>query len=135
MAADVRLRGLKELDKALGKADKNLRKNLRDKLKGVADIVAQEAKSIASAKTKKRTGNLVRGIKPYSLAGRAGVRSSAVHRGYAYPNRLEYEGRKGRAWGPLASVNPALDSRLDDLNKATEQVLSELEHDFEGRRL
>jgi hypothetical protein len=126
----VEVKGLKELDKALGRADKELRKELRGKLKNVADVVAQEARSIAAQKTKKRTGALVRGIKPFSLSGKAGVRSSAVHGGFPYPKRLEFEGRRGAKFGPRASLNPAVDRNEDRLYKATEQALNEMAQEF-----
>src|SRR5688500_7109005 len=110
MSAGVHITGLRDLDRALGKADKTLRAELRSRLKDIADIVAVEAREIASDVTSRDTGDLVRGIRPFALSGRAGVRSNAVHRGFEYPKRLEYEGRAGGVYGPRASLNPAADA-------------------------
>lgn len=129
-ASSISIHGLKDLDRALGKMDKSLRTDLRQRLKGVADIVAQEARSIA--RPHRHSGDLISGIKPISIAGGAAVRSGAMHGGYPYPARLEYEGRKGRAFGPLASINPAVDRRLDDLDRETERILDELQQEFDN---
>lgn len=133
MADAVRLKGLKQLDRALGKADKRLRTDLRVRLKDVADIVATEARANAASRTHSRTGDLVAKIKPFALSGRAGVRSGAVHHGYNYPMRLEYEGRGGGKYGPRASLNPAVDSKLDDVGRAMERLLDDVADDFDGR--
>lgn len=135
MPADyaVRFKGLKELDRALGKADKELRSGLRTTLREIADTVAVEARSIAESKGLRESGDLIRGIKPFALMGRAGVRSGAVHRGFAYPNRLEFEGRKGNSWGPRASLYPALERKQDDVNLKAERLLDRIADDLEGR--
>lgn len=129
----VRFSGLKELDRALGKADKDLRSDLRARLKDVAEIVAAEARTIAGRKTRRNTGDLVKGIKPYALGGRAGVRSGAVHRGFNYPMRLEYEARGGSSYGPRASLNPALDAKQNEVSEAAERLVDELADSIEGR--
>jgi hypothetical protein len=128
-ASRISIHGLKELDRALGRSDKTLRTDLRQRLKRVAEIVAQEARGIARPHS--RSGDLIAGIKPVSIAGGAAVRSSAIHQGYSYPTRLEYEGRKGRAFGPLASINPAIERRMDDITRETEKVLDELGTEFD----
>lgn len=130
----VHIKGLRELDRALGRADKTLRTELRDRLKGVADIVATEARILAGARTSRGTGDLVRGIRSFALSGRAGVRSNAVHRGFEYPRRLEYEGRGGGVYGPRASLNPAFDSKADEVARAAEQLFDDMAEDF-GRGL
>lgn len=129
----VRLRGLRELDRALGKADKGLRKNLRDGLRDIADTVASEARSTASRKGLRDSGDLIRGIKPFVRSGSAGVRSSAMHRGFAYPMRLEYENRVGGKYGPRASLNPAVEHAESDLVQDVEKWLGNMKADFEGR--
>ncbi|MBX5461642.1 MAG: hypothetical protein IRZ28_11200 [Steroidobacteraceae bacterium] len=127
-----RVRGLKELDRALGRADKHLRKNLRALLRSVAEGVARDARSIAMSKGLRDSGDLIAGIKPYALTGRAGVRSNARHRGYGYPARLEFESRGGRSWGPRATLNPAVQRNKDEIERGIERVLDELGHDFAG---
>lgn len=124
--------GLKELDRALGKADKNLRTDLRDRLRDVADTVASEARNVARSKGLRDSGDLIAGIKPYVVSGGAGVRSSAVHRGFAYPNRLEFENRFGGVYGPRASLFPAIERSQKDIERDLEQVLEHLEDDFGG---
>lgn len=128
----VRFRGLDELDRALGKADKNLRKDLRDRLRDIAESVASEARSTVTRKGLVQSGDLKRGIRPFVRTGSAGVRSGAVHRGFEYPRRLEYENRAGGAYGPLASLNPAVDAGSDDLMRDAEQLLDHLVRDFSG---
>lgn len=126
----MRVEGLRELDRALGKADKNLRKNLRDHLRDVAGNVATKAREVASSKGLRESGDLIGGIRPYALTGRAGVRSGAAHRGFAYPSRLEYENRGGGPWGPRASLNPAVQASKGDIERGIERVLDQIEDDF-----
>jgi hypothetical protein len=128
----VRFRGLKALDRALSKADKSLRTKLRDRLREAADIVAVEAREIAESKGLRDSGDLIRGIQPYALTGRAGVRSGAVHDGFAYPRRLEYEGGAGGAYGPRAHLNPAVERKENEILSHMEGLLDTIEHDFEG---
>jgi hypothetical protein len=131
----VRVKGLPELDRALGKADKGLRKNLRDSLRDVAGEVAAEARGIAAQKGLRDSGDLIAGIRPYALTGRSGVRSNAQHRGYAYPRRLEFEDRSGSSWGPRASLNPAVQAKQGDISRGIERLLDNLEDDFRGGSL
>lgn len=127
----LRIDGLKQLDRALGKADKGLRTNLRASLKELAGEVAVEAQSIVTAKGLVQTGDLRRSIKPYALTGRAGVRANAAHRGFGYPFRLEYEGRIGRwGYGPRAYLNPAVENKEPELRRGIERVLDAMNRDF-----
>lgn len=126
LPASVHFSGLRELDRALGKADKDLRRVLRADLKEMADIVAREAVHIAEEKGLVRSGDMIRKIAPFALVRGAGVRSSSRHRGYAYPRRLEYEGRDGSGYGPRASVLPALEEKKDDLWAAADALLDRL---------
>jgi len=120
---ELRFKGLKELDRALGKADKTLRKELRNRLKDAADIVATEAREIAAAKGLRKSGDLIRGIRPYAASGRAGVRSSATHGGYNYPRRLEYEQGK-------PTLGPALDAKADEVIRSAEGLVDDIADDF-----
>ena len=130
MPGGARIRGLKQLDRALGKADKNLRTKLRGKLRDIASGVATEARQIAESKGLRDSGDLIRGIKPYALTGRAGVRSGAVHRGYNYPRRLEFESRGGDLYGPRASLYPAYDAQRGEVMRATEGLLDGIQRDL-----
>ncbi|HXO86436.1 MAG TPA: hypothetical protein VN803_13030 [Gemmatimonadales bacterium] len=122
----VRFDGLRELDRALGRTNKDLRTVLRRDLKEVAEVVAVEARQIAQQKGLVRSGDLVRMIQPYALVRGAGVRSSALHRGYRYPRRLEYEGRDGGAYGPDATVLPAVEHKQAELYAKAEELLDKL---------
>ncbi len=133
MVDGVRLKGLKELDRALGRVNKDLRSDLRGRMKEAAQIVANEGRAIAQAKGLRVSGDLIRGIKPFALTGRAGVRSSARHGGYAYPSRLEYEGRGASRYGPRASLIPAFERKEAQIIEAAEDLLGDIERDW--RRL
>lgn len=126
----VNIKGLRQLDRALGKTDKNLRKNLRDQLKQVAEEVAGDARAIATSKDLRQSGDLIAGIRPFALTGKAGVRNTATHRGFAYPSRHEYENRGGASYGPRASINPAVDRNQPEIRRGIEHVLDQLDRDF-----
>lgn len=125
-------KGLKALDRALGKADVDLRAGLREQLRSDAEIVAEEARTIASRKGLRRSGDLIRLIRPFALTGKAGVRSSAVHRGFRYPRRLEFEGRGGNTYGPRASLLPALEAKEAEIEARAETLLDRFARDFES---
>jgi hypothetical protein len=133
MADELRFKGLKELDRALGKADKQLRTGLRDKLRDAGKTVASEARAIAESKQLRVTGDLISSIKPFALTGRAGVRDTARHRGYAYPSRIEYEGRGGAKYGPRAFLNPAVDRKTGEITRSMETLLDRFADDFGGK--
>jgi hypothetical protein len=126
----VHITGLRELDRALGRADKTLRTDLRNRLKAVAGVVSVEARGIASSKGLHVSGDLIRGISPFALTGRTGVRSTAKHGGYPYPLRLEYEGRSGGRFGPHATLIPAFERHEEDVARGAEQVLTDIERDW-----
>lgn len=128
----IRVKGLKQLDRALGKADKRLRNDLRRKLRNIAGDVAETARDIVASKGLVQSGDLRASIQPFALTGRAGVRATATHRGYAYPSRLEYENRAGEVYGPNAFLNPAVDRRIDDVTRSMEGLLDDIANDFEG---
>jgi hypothetical protein len=122
----VRFSGLRELDRALGRADKDLRTILRRDLKEVADVVAVEARQIAQSKGMVRSGDLVRLIQPFALVRGAGVRSSATHRGYRYPRRLEFEDRGSSEYGPHATLLPAVEAKKGEVYAKAELLLDRL---------
>lgn len=122
----ARFSGLRELDRALGRTDKDLRTILRNDLRAVAEIVAAEARHIAHEKDLVDSGDLVRMIQPFALVRGAGVRSSATHRGYRYPRRLEYENRDGAEYGPHATVLPAVEEKKGEVYAKAELLLDRL---------
>lgn len=122
---DIRFEGLREFDRALGRADKTLRKGLRTELKETAGIVATEARMIAAAKGLRQSGDLIRGIRPFANARGAGVRSSARHRGYPYPRRLEFGSGRARA-----SLLPALEAKKGVVRAKAEHLLDRIAKDL-----
>lgn len=126
----VSFQGLAALDRALAKADVNLRAGLRVELKAVAGVVATEAQSIAEQKGLVRSGDLIRKIQPFAFIGRAGVRSTSIHRGYAYPRRLEFEGSGSDTYGPDATLLPALEAKGDELFDLASRLLDKFAEDF-----
>ena len=122
----VRFDGLRELDRALGRTNKDLRTKLRADLKQDAEVVAVEARNIAVSKGLYRTGDLVRGIQPFALVRGAGVRSSAVHRGYRYPRRLEYQDRGAEPYGPDATLLPAVENKKAEIIARADALLDRL---------
>lgn len=122
----VRFDGLRELDRALGKADKDLQKILRQDLMEVASVVAEYARGLAQQKGLVRSGDLIYGIDPFANASGAGVRSSAIHRGFRYPRRLEFEGRGSNVYGPRATLLPAFDLGQGEALQNAENLLDRL---------
>lgn len=118
------IRGLREFQRALRKADRTLWLEVRRGFREIAKRVALDARRLASQRTQRRTGDLIRGIKWFARQDGVGVRSGAEHRGYAYPRRLEYEGRGGSRYGPRASLNPAVDMHAPDVERDAERVLN-----------
>lgn len=121
----VRIRGLREFQRALQKADRNVAAKLRRDLRELAMEVAREARSLAAQRTTRRTGDLERGIRPFARQGAVGVASTAEHGGYQYPRRLEFEGRGSTGYGPRASLYPAADEAAPELEAKAMGVLDE----------
>jgi hypothetical protein len=121
----LEIQGLRELQRALKRADRDLLTGVRRQLKGVAAITATEARALAAAHTSRGTGDLIRGIKPFITAGGAGVRSGATHRGFGYPMRLEFE-RGSR----FASLYPAYRQTLPAVIAAGERAMTDIERDL-----
>lgn len=122
----VRFDGLRQLDRALGKANKDLRTILRKDLKDVAEVAAVRAREIAEEKDLRRSGDLIRKIQPFALVRGAGVRSSSVHRDYRYPRRLEFEGRGTNEYGPNATLLPAVEEVKGEIYLKAESLLDRL---------
>jgi hypothetical protein len=128
----IRVRGLKELDRAFGRVNKGLRKGLRDTLKDAANDVAIEARSIAGSKQLRQSGDLIDGIRPVRIMGGAAVRSNAIHRGFEYPRRLEFEGRGGGSYGPRATLLPAVIAKRDETSARVRRLLDDVAKTFEA---
>lgn len=126
MNVGARFTGLREFDRALAKADKDLHKILRADLKEAASVVAEYARGIAQEKGLRRSGDLIFGIDPFALASGTGVRSSAIHRGFRYPRRLEFEGRGSNTYGPRATLLPAFDLGEGEALQNAENLLDRL---------
>jgi len=123
------LKGLRELDRALGAADKNLRRGLRDRFRDIAADVAIDARQIAESKELRKSGDLIASIKPFASGKAVGVRAAATHGGYPYPKRLEYENR-----GRLGFLNPAVERNEAVIERGIESVLDRIEDDWRGIR-
>jgi len=123
------LKGLRELDRALGAADKNLRRGLRDRFRDIAADVAIDARSIAESKGLRKSGDLIASIKPFASGKAVGVRATATHGGYRYPRRLEYEHRGRRGF-----LNPAVKQNEAVIERGLQTVLDRIEDDWRGIR-
>jgi hypothetical protein len=99
----------------------------------LAEPVADKARRLAGQRTTRRTGDMLAGIEAFSRQGVVGVRSKALHGGYAYPKRIEFEG--GFPYGPRASLYPAAEEAAIDGERLAETVLTQIEHDLAGRGL
>lgn len=133
-AGAVKVEGLRELVRDFRKMGKHVVRDVQRELGDVAKVVADEARSIAEAKDLRRSGDLVRSIRPRVRGATALVRASATHRGFNYPRRFEFEGgRRGasdashfRGRGPRAFLGPALDAKEGEIVDAMNDVLDRL---------
>lgn len=119
--------GLRPLLRDLNRADKTVAKEVRAELKStVGELVAGEARSIATHRLEQRTGRTVKRIKPTVVSNTVVVRNTAQRAGFHYPNVLEFGGRGASEVGPRASLYPALDAREDDVVRLLGEVLDNL---------
>ena len=116
---EIKTEGIGPLLRALNKVDKDLRTKFRVALIGVAQLVAVEARNIASSKGLIDTGDLVASIRPGARGGYAFVADTARHGGYNYPARLEYE----RKYGDRSFLGPAVERRRAESELALEATL------------
>jgi hypothetical protein len=110
----VKVEGLNELIRALRKAQSSVAPMVTAELRKLATAVAEEAKRRAPGP---RSGDLVRSIKPSVRIGRAEVRTSATHRGYIYPGRLEYGDLN------LPFLGPAIEAKRGEIESGIENVI------------
>lgn len=132
MAEPVTIRpvGLRKFQRALRKADKRLATQLQRDFKEIAREVAADARTRAGQRRK--SGDEVRGIKPFSRQGAVGVASAATHRGFRYSARLEYEDRAGGRFGPRAVLWPAFLDHDTKFEAEALQLFEDLAKDETG---
>lgn len=117
--------GLQSLIRDLGKADRSLRVEIRREIKDVAQIVSDEARSIAEAKKLHKSGRLILSIRP-GVRGNVGlVRETAQKGGFPYPMIYEYGGAKTgeEAVGRRAFLAPAVAGKQEAVVQAFERML------------
>jgi hypothetical protein len=126
-AGPIRITGLRELVRDFGRMQRGLRTELQREMSQIGGIVAGEARQIAQQKGLRDSGDLIRSIRPRVRGAVALVRSSAEHRGFNYPARLEYEHGGRRAF-----LGPAVDAKQAEVVDAIDDMLDRLasEHGF-----
>lgn len=113
--------GLDELRRDLRRADADLSKQLRQGLKGVADIVTEEAKSKAASVARTHpTGDMESKIRPKVRGTSAIIEAYAAHRGFNYPVRFEF-GDYGRPF-----LEPAIESREGEIVEGFEEMVQDV---------
>ena len=140
MAATVFIRGLGELTKTIRKLEKGARKEVRSKLRGVGDVIAEQAKANARAqglegsykrRKGKTPGRLVRQIRPklhssrISIQATARTKSDRYPAGYNYPARHEFGDGKKRAF-----LFPALEQKREAAFREMEKVMDWMEREW-----
>lgn len=126
----IKVRGFAEFRRDLKRVDADARRRMDKRFRQAAGLVVTEARGIAEAKGLRRTGDLIRGIRPYVTARGAGVRSTSRHRGYPYPLRLEFENRVPGGTGPRASLYPAFEHVEKEVQASLEGVLDDVIDDL-----
>ena len=122
----LQVQGLAELQRDLNKVNKTAKAEVRNGLKSVGLIVAEEAQLIAKAKGlvgdkphgNYTTGQLVAKIKPSVRQQGVFVRAGATRNGYPYPAIYEYGTKRGRPF-----LEPALARKEKDVERAMEHWL------------
>lgn len=127
MQTAVSVSGLRELSRDFGRMSKDLRRDLRTEVKGLAGIVAEEAKSIAESKGLVASGRLVRMIRPGIKGSNVGVvretavRTSGKNAPFKYPAVYEFGGGGARAF-----LMPAVERKRNEVIQGVEQLLDRL---------
>ena len=124
--ASVKVAGLGKLTRDFGKLNRELQKELRDEMKDVADIVSRHAKRLAEMKGVRKSGKLIAGYSPTVRGSTAIVRNRRVRKGFPYPTVVEFRKRRGRDFGPRASLYPAIDEKQDEVIEAMGDMLDAL---------
>ena len=117
-AGEIRIRGLRELNRALNKVNKEAAKTVRDELKKAAEPVRATAERFAGAK--------ISNIGPRWGQMRLGTRGGAV---YVAPSSRNQGGSPRPNLGRLLceeAMEPALEEHEDELAKRVEDALERL---------
>ena len=112
----VSVTGLAELRRSLKKLAPDVDKELRAGLKKAGDIVRDQARHNATVLYRRRTGNLVGGIRTSVSVNAITVRSQAKHRGFAYSVWLEEEKKP--------YMVPALEYRIKQVEKQIQNAVA-----------
>lgn len=125
----VRVEGLTELLRGLGRADKGLRKELNTEIRGLAKVVAADAQVIAreqgligDPRTDTLSGSLVRRIGISVRGSSAWIVDKASRGGFPYPAVYEFGGGGTRAF-----LRPSLARNTDRIISGIEEMLVRLE--------
>jgi hypothetical protein len=118
----LQVEGLAQLQRDLNKVNKTAKKEVRDGLKEVGDIVARNAQFIAAANgLRGRTGDLIKKIKPtvrqqgVFVEAKAKRKSPKYPGGYRYPGIYEFDPRRARPFlWPAAETSEAQVERAMD---------------------
>lgn len=128
MADYVEVEGLPELIKKFRKLDKQLSKNITDRLRVSAKEVALTAKGIAASKgfappgtSGRGTGSLIAKISYSVRAGQAYVKESANRSGFSYPAVYEFGHGKSRSF-----MEPARDLHVERVYQSMEDMITDL---------
>ena len=127
---EVTVRGLQELDRAFGRFQGDLRKELRAELRRVGEPVAETARGLVQANGLVQSGKLLNSIRLSVRGGSLFIRDTAVRRspkypdGYSYPSRMEYG--KG---GARAFLRPAVEQDTEMVVEALDRMLGRLAND------
>lgn len=117
-SSEVRVKGLRELQRALNRVNKAAAKTVRDELKQVAEPVKQSAERLA--------GERITNIGPVWGRMRIGARSSSV---YIAPRQRNRGGSPRPNLGVLLlerSMFPALDENEHEIVRGVERALDHL---------
>jgi len=120
----LRVEGLSQLIRDLGKVDKDAKREVVNGLKDVAKIVADEAARNIIAKGLVDTGELLRKMRSRGALSvtqqSVSIKSTAKRRGYLYGGVYEY-GRRGKRARPF--LFPAADAKQKETERAMEHWL------------
>ena len=114
----IRVKGLREFQRACSASDKALKKNVRDNLRKAGDIVKDEARSRFSR---------------YDARSAAGYRTAVRTRGVAVQQRLGRTTGKRPDYGSLqlrVALQPALETKRSAVEQEFEQMLDRIVDGF-----
>lgn len=119
-AASVSVTGLAELQRSLRRAGSELYPQVRESLREIGEMVAQEARSIATGKGLVLTGRLVKSIRPTVRTRDVVIKATAKQRGYNYPARYEF-GDRNRPF-----LRPAVAAKEAEVHRRLELAIDRL---------